>query len=565
MPVALILGLLLLVPGHAFRALELDRDELENAADADIEFENFEGPVDQIDSREEIREIGRTMGRGVRDAGAGSFDARYRARRIIGEPNAPGLAADIIELDEAARVDHIRNLRRIVAGYLESAWDYEAADADLLARFITIYNAVNRGSVTLVEERYRPAVVAALDPPRIGLATSYREWAGQTQLIIPIRDDRAAGALDAVDPTQLVDARVIDELRSRADLGIEDRKAIIDFIERVIEERSEAITTEREELADEQAEIDERQAEIEEEIETIASQEDDPAPSGEPADEQAAEAEPAAETEEDPPSEEPASEPADDPTGTGAATDDAEQTAQADTAAPDDGTDEADQADEADQPTDPPAEEDADERVAALEAERDELAEREQEIADRQEELDDEEAEVAELTDRVEELYEETAEDQATAENGGAPVLVPFILSEGGSSFALAAVNFDEAEVAGTQTIPLASRDAASLAGGLVVAHRDTGELLMVEPASMEIIAEGDAPVRPGSRMIVVGDRLLTVIPVDGRFHIGEFDSELTLQRRSAQPVLEQTDIVSRNDQLLVQGTNGRLRVLALE
>ena len=41
--------------------LEIDRDELQDALDADIEFQNYEGPVEQIDSREAIRGIGRAL------------------------------------------------------------------------------------------------------------------------------------------------------------------------------------------------------------------------------------------------------------------------------------------------------------------------------------------------------------------------------------------------------------------------------------------------------------------------------------------------------------------------
>jgi hypothetical protein len=39
-------------------------------------------------------------------------------------------------------------------------------------------------------------------------------------------------------PRQLVDAPVINELRTRGDLGTEDRTAISDFTEPVIEERT---------------------------------------------------------------------------------------------------------------------------------------------------------------------------------------------------------------------------------------------------------------------------------------------------------------------------------------
>ena len=85
---------------------------------------------------------------------------------------------------------------------------------------------------------------------------------GKRSLLFRFARNEARGHLTAVDPGQLVDRAVIAELRTRADLGIEDRKAIIEFIERVIEERTEVIAEEREAIAQEQQEIDERQAEI---------------------------------------------------------------------------------------------------------------------------------------------------------------------------------------------------------------------------------------------------------------------------------------------------------------
>ena len=480
-------------------ALELDREELEDAAGVDIEFENYEGPVDQIDSRDAIRGIGAVLGRQTRSLGTGDYDGRYQVRRIVGDPSDPRLAADIVTLGAAARVDHIENLRRILAGYLQESWDYEQSDADLLSRFITIYNAVNRGAMRVFEARYREAVAEALDPQRAGLATSYREWAGQSQIVIPLRDGRAPGALDAVDPRQLIDVGVIEELRTRADLGIEDRKAIIDFVERVIEEREVAIEEERAELVQEQAAIDERQQEIAEEITQL---------------EQPETVETAEEAPEDP---------------------DPEETAQ------------------------------REERVAELEAEQEELTQQEDQIQEREEQLEEEAEEVEELSDRVDELYEETAEDQeALAEGETPPELVPFVLVVPGEQFELAVVNFLEATVAGEQTVPLADRTVTSFQGGLVVAHQNSQRLLLLDGGSLGIIAESDARVVPGSRIVTVRGDLYTVIPRDGSFFVGQFDGQLVLQRRSAEPVLRDTDIVLRDDEILVQGQDGALRVLNL-
>lgn len=538
---ALVLVIAAVSAGAAF-ALDIDRLELEDALGADIRFENYEGPVDRIDSRDAIRAIGRSLGSQVRADGRGDYDDRYLITRIEGDPEEARLSADIIELGPGARVDHITNLRRIVAGYLEAAWDYGEPDANLLARFITIYNAVNRGAIDIVRERYRSAVAAFVVPTRIGLATSYRRWPGESQILIPLSEGRSPGDLDAVQPRQLVDARVIDELRTRADLGIEDRKAIIDFIERVIEERTALIQEERETLEAEQQAIDQRQAELDAEEEQSAAEVAQAPPTAAP--QAADDGQPEAEGQAPPQETAPATEPS--------AADDEPATADEDQPA-------------APEPQPATPESAAEAQPTPQQQEQEELVQREAEIAERQQELDQEEAEVQELTERVEELYEETADDQAQlAETPTPSEFVPFVIGAAGGDFELAVVDFQNAEIVGEQTIPLASRETVLFQGGILVAHRDSGQLLLLDPSSLEILAEGDAEVVPGSRIVTVGTSILTVIPYEGAHRVGEFDAQLVLQRLSAEPVSPVTDIVIRNDRVLVQGQNGRLRTLEL-
>jgi uncharacterized coiled-coil protein SlyX len=508
-------------------ALEIDRAELQDVGDADIEFENYQGPVEQIDSREAIRGIGRDLGDSVTASGRGNYGGRYRATRILGDPESSLRGADIIELDGAARVDHIVNLRRIVAGYLESAWQYQREDADLLARFITIYNAVHRGNMSFFASRYRSAVVDFLQPERAGLATSYRQWPGNTQLVIPIRDDRVAGDLDVVDSRQLIDRDVIAELRSRADLGIEDRKAIIAFIERVIEERTEAIAEERAEIDREQAEIDRRR----EDEETADSPE---------------------------PAEEPAEEPEDDDTSQPPEEDAAETDTTEAAVAEDDRQDES--------IAESPAEADSSEEEEDEEEDDEEdLDQREAELQERREELDREEEEVRELTEEVEELYQETAEDQVARDAGiEGRERIPFVLSGNDGSLELAVVDLETLEPAGEQTIPLATREVVRYQGALLAAHAGSGRLLLLEETSLEILEESDVRVIPGGRVRIVDQSVMAVISEGGEYYIGQFDAQLVLQRRSAEAVRMTTDIVHRDDDLVVQGADGTLRRLDL-
>lgn len=536
-------------------ALEIDEGELETVEGADIEFENYEGPVEQIDSREAIRGIGRTLGNDVARRGSGDYAGRYRVQRVVGDETDPRLAADIFELSDTARVDHIVNLRRIITGYLETAWAYDASDADLLARFVTIYNAVYRGSTELFTERYREAVADVLSPERVGLATSYRRWPGMTQIVIPLRGDRVPGDLDAVDPRQLIDTEVIAELRTRADLGIEDRKAIIDFIERVIEERTEVIAEERAEIEEEEAEIDERRREIAEETE----EREDDAPDE---DEVTEEAPPADDDDDDAEDEEPA-EP-DTPEAPPAEDEDTDEPEE-----PRDDDDVEDETPQEEQATDEP-EEDTPEPEPAddddeAEQEEEELDRREAELEERRAELDEEEEELEELTEEVEELYQDTAEDQTAVEEGLTPrEVVPFVRSIGGE-YELVAVDIASLSLAGEQTIPVVTRELVPYQGGVLVVHAGSERLLHLEPGALEILEESDVRVVPGAPIVVTEQRIFTVIPEDGGSRIGEFDAQLVLQRRSAATVDRETDIVVRDERLLVQGTNGAFIDLAIE
>ena len=76
-------------------------------------------------------------------------------------------------------VDHVVNLRHIIAGFLEETYGYPGRDAWLLAEFITYYNAVHRGNLSVVQERYKAPVGRVLSTARIGLDTHYSNWPGQ--------------------------------------------------------------------------------------------------------------------------------------------------------------------------------------------------------------------------------------------------------------------------------------------------------------------------------------------------------------------------------------------------
>lgn len=259
-------------------AIEVDRAELEKSGRERIVFISYEGPHARIDSLEDILGIGRALGRAVRSGAVRAGDPRrYSAAHVAGAGQAGALDADIIGLGVDAGVDHIRNLRLILRGYLEEAYGYATRDASLLAEFITVYNAVYRGDWNYFSTRYSAPVISSLDKDKAGLSVRFDEWPGRALIVIPLSDGAARGSLSAVDTTPLTEKKVVDELRKKDDMGIESRKEMVDLKEREAAEakqkaelQREAIVAEEKRLAEEKAKLEAEKAKLEAEKKAAA-------------------------------------------------------------------------------------------------------------------------------------------------------------------------------------------------------------------------------------------------------------------------------------------------------
>ncbi|TVR85250.1 MAG: hypothetical protein EA428_16140 [Spirochaetaceae bacterium] len=262
----LILVLLMCAP-LSLVALDVARDELSPYIDTTIEFQNYEGPREVIQTLEEIRGIGEFIGaQFVPEPGTFSYFGRYTVIHAVDPTIDVGLDADIMLLAEDARVDHINNLRTILSAYLETAYEYSLADSRLLAEYITIYNAVFRRNLEFFEGRYKAVVLQHLSQENVGLSVLYSDWPGGTEMVIPLRDGARPGRLDAVGPRELLEPEVIASLRDRPDMGIDTRRDMVDLLERVIDETVAEIEVERAEIETEAEELAELERQPPEEL-----------------------------------------------------------------------------------------------------------------------------------------------------------------------------------------------------------------------------------------------------------------------------------------------------------
>ncbi|MFP4562635.1 MAG: P83/100 family protein [Spirochaetia bacterium] len=242
-------------------ALDVAESEILSEEIRPVEFENYTGPHEIINTVEEIVGIGRRLA-------AGRYGIKYRIIRAVDPEAEEGLDADILVIDESARVDHIRNVRRILSGYLQESYDYGPSDAMVLAEFITYYNAIHRADMEYIGGKYTQLVVSSLVPEKAGIARSYRDWPGKTMILIPLTERAAEGGLGSLDSEELSTEEVIEEIREQEDRGVEERKEMVELREREIEEERQALEEERRRLEEAEEEAEAEEAEEEEEAES---------------------------------------------------------------------------------------------------------------------------------------------------------------------------------------------------------------------------------------------------------------------------------------------------------
>lgn len=253
---AAILSLFICASQNIF-AQTVDEEEIRSVSIDSIRFINYTGPYERIDSLASILAIGSGMGDVIsksttEPSHAGSRN-RYYVVHAVGPEDGKKRDADIIFIGADATVDNIANVRRIISSYLRSAYGYSQTDADTLAVFATVYNAVYRNNMDVFQERYKNVVVQNLTKENCGIALSYREWPGHTEIVIPLYNV-ARGGLSTVDTSVISDSRVIDSMRGESGKGLDARQQMVDIKEREADEATAAAQSAQQQAVEAQRE-----------------------------------------------------------------------------------------------------------------------------------------------------------------------------------------------------------------------------------------------------------------------------------------------------------------------
>lgn len=259
------LASLIFAAGSVFfvSAQNVNERELRSAGDAStIVFENYEGPHSVIETAAAISSIGAGLGNQLKNAGtqsSGTFGAngKYTVIHAVDPSEQGKLDADIILINPNATVDHIRNLRRIIASYLSAAYGYSQQDASTVATFVTVYNAVYRNQLDTFKSKYKNIVISNLTEKKCGLSIKWSDWPGNSQIVIPL-GEYAEGGLSSVDTSVISDKKVVESMKEDDDKGVDERKNMVDIKEREAENAETKAQEAAKEAAQDKQALDEQ-------------------------------------------------------------------------------------------------------------------------------------------------------------------------------------------------------------------------------------------------------------------------------------------------------------------
>lgn len=535
----------------------VDQDEFSGILDKVINFSNYQGRYQRVDSLQAIQGIGSTLAAGVvRDkTSTGNYGVAYRVLHILGTPEEKGKPADIIELLPAAGVDHIDNIRRIVSAYLTGAYGYARKDADLLAFYITIYNAVYRGNLDFFAKRFKPAVLQVLTAEKAGLAITWQDWAGKTQLVIPLGVAVATvgedNKLSSISTAELVGPQVLETVRDTPDKSTDKRADMANLIDRTVDQEQAAIEAERARLAQEKADLLSKPTPV------PGSATATPVPS------------PAATAAGQPDSTKPGPQPSATPAPGADRT--ANQPSPAPTPAPAEPAKAGSGQPAAAATTEPqPSPQPAATAAAATTADQQKL----DEIAKKEAELQQREAQNKELDEAGRTLRQNTAEDlnkdQSATLVSENLVYLKTRLESGLLISGIQKVNTVSGDVlAEGKDYGILNRQVQDFAGQLLclVKEGDSTVLALISGTDLAIVKKSSAVLSPWSQVVILpgGKECLAVLQQDGAWYLGRFDASLNPLARSAIPVDPYGVINVRQKTILVQRQDGRATILNLD
>jgi hypothetical protein len=182
----------------------------------------------------------------------------------VGSNEKNKFGADIIYLDASTSFGHINSIHRVLSGYIQAAFDYNSAKADILAIYVLYYNGMHRGNISFFESKYSKALLKKLSSSNVGIAIKYKDWPGKTEIIIPIEKNILKEFQKDVTLNELENEvnKIINDKKN----GEEDRKKFAELMKEKGARELMEINQKVEELERLEKEIEAKQKSIQERL-----------------------------------------------------------------------------------------------------------------------------------------------------------------------------------------------------------------------------------------------------------------------------------------------------------
>lgn len=527
----------LLISTNIF-ALEVDKTELQSTKSTTIEFISYTGPHKIIDSVEAIKGIGKSLGKEIapsRDTSkTANLGNKYTVIHAIDENEIGKFDADIIFINKDANVDHITNLRRIISAYLVSAYDYSEADADTLAVFITVYNAVYRGDLDSFKNKYKDVVVKNLSSNNCGLSVNYKDWPGASEIVIPLYDVKNGG-LSTIETSVISDKKVVESMKEDDDKNIESRKEMVDIKEREAEESQEKANAAQKKAVEEQKKLKEEKQKTKE------------------AKAEAKEAEKKSEQ----------------------AKAEAEEAKKEAEANPED--EELQKVAEEKQEEAEAAEQEAEEKQEALEEQQKVEATQEEKTEEAKEEAKTEQERADKKQTEAQTERKDIAKDQQIVQNNeikeaSTPSSYGIVLTDEANILSkLVKFNSKTGEIIKSSPVTVIRNRTIYKTPDAYIAIAGENEgngtikLVLIDIETMEIFAESEETVSDTSVLVNDGNEYYCIINYDDDWVVGKYDETLALKLKSKVNVKQSTPITVTESGIVVTDKNGNLKLLSKE
>lgn len=165
-------------------------------------------------------------------------------KRISSKQNGK-FDADVMFINKGAGFGHFHSVVRVLSSYIQHSFDYSEEDADLVALYVLYYNGLHRQNKTYFNEKYSDAVTKELSTSSVGIASSYKEWAGKTQIVIPIEISLAKENKKDITLDEL--SREVDKIINTKKNGLDDKEKFEELKKEKLERDREALLRKEEE------------------------------------------------------------------------------------------------------------------------------------------------------------------------------------------------------------------------------------------------------------------------------------------------------------------------------